>query len=47
MKKLQVLLEGDTFKDIYVPVEFTDDEVTPHLDQLFGEDFWCTYREYK
>jgi hypothetical protein len=45
MKKIQVLLEDNSYKDIYVPIEFTEDEVTPHLDQLFGVDTWHKYRE--
>ena len=46
MMKIQVLLEDNSYKDIYVPKEFTDNETDAHCDQLFGDTFWHSYREY-
>ena len=46
MRKLQVLLEDNSYKDIYIPRHFTEDNIRSHCDQLFGEDVWHKYNEY-
>ena len=46
VKKLQVLLGSDAYKDIYVPSVFTSDDISAHCEQLFGVG--CSgYREYR
>ena len=45
MKKLQVLLEGKGYKDIYVPDKFDLCDTSQHLDQLF-RDKWHRYTRY-
>jgi hypothetical protein len=45
MKKLQVLTEDDRCFDIFVPDNFTDEEIYSHCDQLFDTS-WQIYSEY-
>ena len=46
MRKLQVLLESNIYIDIYIPQNFTRDEISAHIDQIFGSEFWHKYNEY-
>ena len=47
MRKLQVLLESKIYKDIYVPEDFTKDEISSHIAQVFGSGSWHKYSEYE
>jgi hypothetical protein len=45
MKKLQVLTDKQCYFDIYVPDDFTQDQIDSHCDQLF-DTAWQSYSEY-